>query len=44
MFKLSKWYLDCVTGQGDASIAYTGEEITGSMLSWRADNRVLATF
>jgi hypothetical protein len=23
-FKLSKWYLDCVTDAGDASIAYTG--------------------
>jgi len=23
-FKLSKWYLDCVTESGDASIAYTG--------------------
>ena len=23
-FKLSKWYLDCVTDSGDASIAYTG--------------------
>jgi hypothetical protein len=27
-FKLSKWYLDCVTDLGDASIAYTG------MASW----------
>lgn len=24
VFKLSKWYLDCVTGAGDVSIAYTG--------------------
>ena len=23
-FKLSKWYLDCVTDSGDASVAYTG--------------------
>ncbi len=23
-FELSKWYMDCVTGSGDASIAYTG--------------------
>src|SRR5262249_61984706 len=23
-FMLSKWYLDCVTDSGDASIAYTG--------------------
>ena len=23
-FELTKWYLDCVTGSGDASIAYTG--------------------
>ena len=23
-FELSKWYLDCVTASGDASIAYTG--------------------
>ena len=23
-FRLSKWYLDCVTDSGDASIAYTG--------------------
>lgn len=23
-FQLSKWYLDCVTDSGDASIAYTG--------------------
>ena len=28
-FRLSKWYLDCVTGSGDASIAYTG------VLEWR---------
>jgi hypothetical protein len=27
-FELSKWYLDCVTGGGDASIAYTG------MVNW----------
>jgi len=42
VFKLSKWYLDCVTGQGDASVAYTGEEIAGSTLGWRAANRVPA--
>lgn len=23
-FRLSKWYLDCVTDLGDASVAYTG--------------------
>lgn len=29
MFSLSKWYLDCVTDTGDASIAYTGEVVWG---------------
>ena len=28
VFHLSKWYLDCVTGSGNASIAYVGD------LSW----------
>ena len=30
VFQLSKWYLDCVTGCGDASILYTGSA------GWRA--------
>lgn len=30
MFFLSKWYLDCVTDLGDASIAYTGEVAWGA--------------
>lgn len=31
MFKLSKWYLDCVTERGDTSIAYTGEVVWGKV-------------
>ena len=28
-FRMSKWYLDCITDSGDASIAYTGRAAWG---------------
>jgi len=31
VFRLSKWYLDCVTDTGDASIAYIGEAVWGKL-------------
>ena len=45
-FKLSKWYMDCVTDSGDTAIAYTGTADWGavrlhySSLLKTAENRV----